>query len=52
MLEGFGLKWGWYHTFNIIGGGTFEGTKKAQSEKLGEVLYFLAYQSDVVKVNR
>jgi len=51
MVEGFGLKWGLYHTFNVMAGGDYFKLERIEKEPLGAILYFLAYQSDVTKLN-
>lgn len=50
-MEGFSLKWGWYHTFNVIAASNgYFGLEKVEREPLGSILYWLAYQSDLGKV--
>jgi hypothetical protein len=52
MMQGFALKWGWYHTFCVCAAAERKTKEEVMLMGLGEVLYRLSYESDVVRVNR
>ena len=52
MMQGFSLKWGWYHTFVVCAAAENKSKEEVMKMSIGEVMYRLSYESDVIKVNK